>query len=193
MVLYNGDRKWTAPTDFSKLILLPHPGMFPYVPRLMYHLVSVNTLDPKKLEELKDAVSTLFIVEQSDESNISEKLDRIASGILDILDPDLRKEIYRFIMGILNRREIEEKELESISEIEVRSMLRTTVDRMWKKAEEKGKQEGKQEGIWEGIKEGERKGKTEVVHNMLNEGVELEFIAKMTNLTLEEVKKLAKD
>ena len=186
LVLYNGDQRWTAATEFSKLIRAPHTDMKQYVPELIYELLAINAMDPVVLQELKGAVSTLFVAEQSDESNIQENLDRISHGIVEILDADLRKALYNFIVGILARRDVPAEELENISETEVKSMLRTTVDRMW----EKSKQEGKLEGRLEGKLEGKHEEKIEIVKNMLDEGYKIEAIAKVTNLTIEEVKKI---
>lgn len=50
--------------------------------------------------------------------------------------------------------------------------------------------EGKAEGLKEGLQEGERKKQQEIARAMQREGVDLVLIAKVTGLTLEEIKSL---
>ena len=49
------------------------------------------------------------------------------------------------------------------------------------------------EGVAEGIAEGLAQGKSEVVIQMLRKQLSLEMIAEVTNFTLEEVRKIAKE
>ena len=53
-----------------------------------------------------------------------------------------------------------------------------------------GEARGKQEGKIEGKKEGITEGKTDTALKMLNEGVELAFISKVTDFSLAELKRL---
>ena len=53
-----------------------------------------------------------------------------------------------------------------------------------------GKQEGKIEGKQEGMLEGETRGKQDIALRMLNEGVELAFISKVTDFSLADLKRL---
>ena len=55
-----------------------------------------------------------------------------------------------------------------------------------------GVAEGRAEGRAEGLAEGRVEGKVEVVVQMLREKLSLEMIAKFTNLTLDEIKKIGK-
>ena len=50
--------------------------------------------------------------------------------------------------------------------------------------------EGHQKGIQEGLQKGVQKGKFEVAKQLLREGVEIAFIAKMTGLSLDKLKLL---
>ena len=58
------------------------------------------------------------------------------------------------------------------------------------KMEERGKQEGILEGKHEGMLEGETRGKQDIALRMLNEGVELAFVSKVTDLSLADLKRL---
>ena len=55
-----------------------------------------------------------------------------------------------------------------------------------------GVAEGRAEGRAEGLAEGRVEGKAEVVAQMLREKLSLEMIAKLTNLTLDEIKEIGK-
>ena len=55
---------------------------------------------------------------------------------------------------------------------------------------EQGKAEGKIDGIAEGIANGERKKQLEIAKKMKKEGLEIELISKVTELSVEEIKKL---
>lgn len=50
--------------------------------------------------------------------------------------------------------------------------------------------EGMAEGIAEGLAQGEAKGKAEVVIQMLQEKLSLEMIARLTKLTVEQIKEI---
>ena len=62
------------------------------------------------------------------------------------------------------------------------------------KGMQKGIQKGKLEGILEGEARGKQEGKTEgkkdIALKMLNEGIELAFISKVTDLSLADLKRL---
>ena len=53
-----------------------------------------------------------------------------------------------------------------------------------------GRAEGRAEGRTEGRTEGEAKSKTEIAKKMKDEGLEVEFIARVTGLTKEDVEAL---
>ena len=58
------------------------------------------------------------------------------------------------------------------------------------KLEERGMQKGKLEGILEGEARGKQEGKKDTALKMLNEGVELAFISKVTDFSLADLKHL---
>jgi predicted transposase/invertase (TIGR01784 family) len=60
------------------------------------------------------------------------------------------------------------------------------------KMEERGIQKGKQEGMLEGETRGKQEGKQDIALKMINEGVELAFISKVTDLSLTDLKRLQK-
>ena len=63
----------------------------------------------------------------------------------------------------------------------------------WVKGKEEGIEEGIEQGIEKGIEKGIEEGIKKVAKNMLNQGAEVEFVAKMTGLSVEDVKSINKD
>ena len=80
----------------------------------------------------------------------------------------------------------------------IRSEMMTFAEKMEERGIQKGMQKGIQKGKLEGILEGEARGKQEgktegkkdIALKMLNEGVELAFISKVTDFSLAELKRL---
>ena len=66
----------------------------------------------------------------------------------------------------------------------------TFAEKMEERGIQKGKQEGILEGKQEGMLEGETRGKQDIALRMINEGVELAFISKVTDLSLADLKRL---
>ena len=80
----------------------------------------------------------------------------------------------------------------------IRREMMTFAEQMEERGIQKGMQQGKQEGILEGEAKGKQEGKAkgieqgkqDIALRMLNEGVELAFIAKVTDLSLADLKRL---
>ena len=66
----------------------------------------------------------------------------------------------------------------------------TFAEKMEERGIQKGMQKGKQEGILEGKQEGKIEGKQDIALRMLNEGIELAFISKVTDFSLADLKRL---
>ena len=61
-----------------------------------------------------------------------------------------------------------------------------------KEGRKQGKEEGLKEGLKEGKEEGLKEGKKEMAKNMLKEGLDMNLIAKISGLTIEEIELLTK-
>jgi len=68
----------------------------------------------------------------------------------------------------------------------IRSEMMTFAEKM----EERGIQKGMQKGMLEGEARGKQEGKQDIALKMLNEGVELAFISKVTDLSLADLRRL---
>ena len=61
-----------------------------------------------------------------------------------------------------------------------------------KEGKEQGIQEGKEQGIKEGIQIGEKNNQIKTVKEMINQGLSIELIGKITHLTTEEINNIKK-
>jgi len=65
ILLYNGDARWTAPVSFRDL--LSRQGGIPekYLPDFTYYKIAVNEIPKRTLVKIRNAVSAIFLVENS--------------------------------------------------------------------------------------------------------------------------------
>ena len=91
------------------------------------------------------------------------------------------------LIEYLNRNYINDENIEN----EVTTMTKTLYDpEVEKRGIEKGREEGREEGRKEGIEEGRKEEKIEIARNMKLSGLDTNTIAKITNLSEDEIDKL---
>ena len=161
IVLYNGKRKWTAVTSVKEMV--EESEIFgDFLPNVKYHLVDIPRLDPKKLNELGNSLSGVFLL---DREIAQEEFESVLNQALENIFKDKNLELKRAIIDwIMNRfkekaeefgltQVIEEIVLKSENQKEMKSMLEMMPKKLvdWGKAE--GKIEGKAEGKAEGVRE----------------------------------------
>jgi predicted transposase/invertase (TIGR01784 family) len=80
VVLYSGDNKWTAPIQFQKLII---PTSVPkkYLPDFRYYKIAVNEIPTERLCRIKNAVSAIFYVENSNPEDLAKNIQRLVELI----------------------------------------------------------------------------------------------------------------
>jgi len=167
LVLYNGDDKWTAATDFRDLLekpdLLKH-----YAPQLHYFKIAENEYSTESLLEISNLVSTLFLTERSNDIAL------IKSQLLALFKSKEDKQAISILLNwfvqlaLRGKKSLNDyQELEHIyqSEEEAKTMLETTLNQYGKTFFV----EGKEEGIQKGIRKGIQKGKVETLILLLEE------------------------
>lgn len=80
VVLYSGDNKWTAPVQFQKLII---PTSVPkkYLPDFRYYKIAVNEIPTDRLYRIKNAVSAIFYVENSNPEELAKNIQKLVELI----------------------------------------------------------------------------------------------------------------
>lgn len=187
VMLYNGEKRWTAPVEVNKLIEHTLPER--YIPSFSYYKIAENEFSREFLEGIKNSVSALFYVENSSEEDLRKEFDVLT----ELLRSEKPAELALFINWFkytFNDREdivIELKEIE-----EVKTMLRSSLEKYSKKLINEGIEKGMQKGIQKGIEKGILQTKTKTALALLKEKMNIEKIAEITGLTVKEIEKLKK-
>jgi predicted transposase/invertase (TIGR01784 family) len=92
VMLYNGEKKWTAPEELSILIENSIPEK--YIPKFSYYKIAENEFSKDFLKSLKNAVAALFYSENCSGSELQHEID----SIVDLIKTERPDEIKFFIM-----------------------------------------------------------------------------------------------
>ncbi len=187
IILYNGGKKWTAPTEINELIDISYPSLRPYIPHFKYYKIAENEFTKESLFAIRNLVARLFLIETS---HINELAD-IIEDVVNILKKEVSKELQRdfglWIRGVMKKKNVD-IDLSNLDEMEVRPMLLENLEKFEKETYKKGKKIGLQEGM----EKGTLHGKIDVAKKMLDDGFPLEDVVKYTGLMMENIKDLLK-
>jgi uncharacterized protein with von Willebrand factor type A (vWA) domain len=157
VVLYNGEKPWTAPLSMAKLFKSME-GWTP--PDFRYIVLDVNRYSPEALRSVEDVTSGVFLMEQSkDVEELQFAVDEL-DEVVD--DPDLAKDIALLLHDIATKLDLDEDEIPRFKTLEEFKMsLLQRVEKWPQQWMAEGKREGKKEGKREGKKEGKKEGMAE--------------------------------
>lgn len=185
ILLYNGERKWTAPVDISDLIDISFPSLRPYILHFRYYKIAENEFSDDSLKKINNLVARLFLIEQG---NMEDLVD-IISDTVKILAKEISEELKRDF-GLWLRATMKKKgidiDLTKLNELEVKSMLSNTLE----KFKEDTYKEGIEKGIEKGIKKGELKKAVSIAGELKKLNLSTEEISRITGLSPEEIKKI---
>jgi len=193
VLLYNGEKKWKAPVEFSNLVDKTIPDV--YIPTFRYYKIAENEFSKEDLLGIKNILSAVFYLENSDISEISGEI----KNIIKLIEKERPEEIRLFRKWIKNffygNDEISDEIQNGIKEIEeVKDMLSTSLKKRDKMQFRQGHQEGLEKGIQEGIQKGIQKGiekkAADTAKALLKESMSTNKIAEITGLSVDEIKKL---
>jgi predicted transposase YdaD len=161
LVLYNGERRWSAPRQVSELIETVPGGLTVYRPSLEYLLIYEGRLSDEELASEENLVAALFRLEESREPRRARDLvDALARRLQGAGKGPLRRAFARWLHKVLLPKRfpgVEIPEMESLEDAQ--TMLRQRViewDRRVEELKEAGLREGLQEGRRKGLQEGRR-------------------------------------
>src|SRR6056297_2287655 len=147
LLLYNGDKKWTAPVDIDTLIDDNIP--VEYIPSFKYYKIAENDFSKETLKQIENVVSALFYVENS----IPEKLLKEIDIVSEMIKNERPYETHVFLNWM--RVTFNEKHEDIYHEIkqveEIRTMFATKLEKYGEKLKKEGLQEGLQKGVQEGM------------------------------------------
>ena len=147
VVLYNGQKPWTAPLSLAELFK-PMAGFTP--PNFHYVVLDVNRYSPEELRPVEDVTSGVFLMEQSkDLEDLEIILDEL-EGVVD--DPGLVEDIASLVSDVAIKLELDDEELPRARNLqEVRMSLLQRAEKwaqQWMaEGEAKGKAEGQRLGM----------------------------------------------
>jgi predicted transposase/invertase (TIGR01784 family) len=178
IVLYNGDRKWTAPVNLSELIK-PNDLLDKYALNFEYCKVAINDYSQENLLKIKNIISTLFLAENNyDIERLEQELVKLFQ-----MEPD-KQAVSLFlnwfkqlaIHGRIDKNDYSSLEKVYTTTQEV-SMLLTSL--------RQERQTLYQNGVTQGI--------AQTVKRMLDENVDISLITKITQLSKREILQLNTD
>jgi predicted transposase/invertase (TIGR01784 family) len=173
LMLYNGEKRWTAHEEFNNLIESSIPDR--YIPHFRYYKIAENEFSKEFLKKMKNSVSALFYTENCSGEELQKEIDTV----VELLKTEKPEEITLFINWFKYMFEDKQELVEEIKELsEVKSMLRTSIKKYGKKLVQEGFQEGKLEG------------KLETAANLIKEKMSLKKISEITGLPEKEIKKM---
>jgi len=160
IVLYNGNDPWNAPVSLKEIV--EHSELFgDYIPNLKYHIIDIGHYDSNKLAALHNALSSLFLLEQShDQAALSKSLEEISDVFSQEKNAELWKAVFQWIIIKLKLNfsktspealtQLEEAILKKTTK-EGHTMLETVVNKIFEQGIEQGIQKGLQEGMKKSI------------------------------------------
>ena len=196
LLLYNGKQRWNAAQSLQEMVNLVHPSLREYLLRFKYFTIDIGRFDKRSLIRLrKNLVSAIFLLENA---RNEDELESVFKEIIEIvkleMDDTLRKTFGDWLEMLIKRTTNSEINIrEIISERGEHTMIVETLMEMQKKWENKGILKGMQKGKQQGIQEGMQKGIQKTAIQLLKEGLDTEFIARVTGLSQKEIEKLRKN
>lgn len=182
-MLYNGDRKWTTPSELKELIGVRYEALGKYVPNFRYYKIIENEFSPGSKKEIKSINAAMFRLEQAGEEDVSKCALRLSKILKKEANPELKRDFKLWLNQLIRGYGISGKDVTKIiKELEAGKM--TLLEATIKKNREKAKNEGRSEG--------EEKKAIEVAKNLLELDVEISKIIKATGLSEAKIKSLAK-
>lgn len=151
IVLYNGHRRWTAPTNIADLIPpLPNP-MNGYVPQAKYLLIDENTYIDHPLPSVRNLVAALFRLERPrSPKDVIDLIGLLAEWLKD--QPDLARTFSVWISAKLHRNPVLRGLIQPTENLlEIKSML--SKHDPWARWAQEYKAEGELLGLEKGLTE----------------------------------------
>jgi predicted transposase/invertase (TIGR01784 family) len=181
VLLYNGDKKWTAEISIEKIIEEVIPKK--YIPHFSYYPVIINEIPNATLLKIRNALSAVFYAENASTEELAMELDTLFE-IIKNEEIDAISIFIRWLNNYFASLGVERIiDIEQISDItEVKGMLATRLKEYGRRLKEEGREEGREE-------ERERS-RRETALKMKEKGFSIEQIIEITGLSSEEVEKL---
>ena len=148
VVLYNGDRKWTAARDVAELVESVPGGLDHYRPHIRYFLLEERRYEEAELASMHNLVAALFRLENSRApEDVRKVVEALNEWLQNPEQSDMRRAFVGWLRQVLLPRRMPEAEVPELENLqEVRTLLAERVKEWSEQWRDEGRQEGRQEG-----------------------------------------------
>lgn len=154
IVLYNGEKRWTAAQNVASLVESVPGGLERYRPELSYLLIDEGAIvdAPDWSDEMRNIVAAIFRIEKHrDENDVSEAMGHLAEWLSGSEQASLRRAIIIWFYRVFLPNRAPELEFPEVSDFtnlhEVHDMLAERIKKWPELWEERGRQEAEQRAL----------------------------------------------
>ncbi|KOR31017.1 hypothetical protein TI04_03000 [Achromatium sp. WMS2] len=187
IVLYNGSKRWWAPTVLSELLEPELPAeLAKFQPQLSYLLLDEGRYAKHPLPEVRNLVAAIFKLENSrSEEDVTQVLKLLLKWLDDPSEDALRRAFVTWLNSNLLQRILPNTRLSANVELqEVHDMLAEWLDQLAYETEQRGRQEGMHEGIIKGRQEGATIAKRQTLQKILHQRFHLKQLPDWVEVRL---------
>jgi predicted transposase YdaD len=164
IVVYNGERKWTAATELKELVSAGEVFK-EWIPNVRYHFINAGGMKEEELDKRNNGLSAVFLMEKPIESykELEDRLEKVREYLKNDPNQEVLEAVLKWLFWNFGE-EISNEKLDDIAqEWENTHLKQKEIDTMLKTNIQKYKQGIKQEGIKEGELKGLRLGIIQVL------------------------------
>lgn len=194
IVLYTGNKKWTAPLSFGESQIKDENAIFKAMD-FKYKLIDINKYDVEELLDRNTMLANVMILEKC--KNNKDAINCL-KNITDNLKDDEQKEKLKRIVIYLYK-EINEKSLEEMIKIieeseseEIMSTISERIGEEFRNERRQARAQGLAEGRAEGIAQGIVQGIAQTISNMIKMNFKDEIIKEATGAKKSEIQRIRK-
>lgn len=154
IVLYNGEKRWTAAQSVASLVESVPGGLERYRPELSYLLIDEGAIvdAPDWSDEMRNIVAAIFRIEKHrDENDVTEAMGHLAEWLSGSEQASLRRAIIVWFYRVFLPNRAPELEFPEVSDFtnlhEVHDMLAERIKKWPELWEERGRQEAEQRAL----------------------------------------------
>ena len=194
IVLYTGHTKWKANLSFSDV----QEKLAGYEEKdRSYTIIDINDFSEEELLNDDLLVSKVLLLERS---KSREEFLRNAELARSNAPKDKIEKLDKILSIMLTKQLGEDEGLKFLDKLKSKGgnkkmvlAVEKMIERENRKIFREGKKEGVKEGIKEGMKEGVKKNSIDIAKKMLDEGLNIDLIEKITCLGKDKIKELAEE
>jgi predicted transposase YdaD len=167
IVLYNGSRKWTAPTDIADLLPVLPDYLGQFKPSMKYLLIDENAYSENELVSLKNLVAAVFRIEHpANPESIQALIGLLDEWLVD--NAILRRTFARWIRATLMQNREYRIMLPEVNDLqELRVVLSEKVKEWALRYRTEGIELGLEQGLEKGLEKGLERGRQKEAEMLL--------------------------